>query len=58
MFVVPTGSSSSNDEAASLDEEHESPDEVENMEYEQDFHGACNLKMLEGVLVLDFNFFS
>lgn len=52
MLVVPVGGGSSDDEAVGFDEEDQGPDEVDNVEGEEGFHGSSDLKVLEGVLVL------
>lgn len=52
MLIIPVGGGSSNDESVSLNEEHQGPDEVDNMEGEEYFHETCYVEMLEGVLML------
>lgn len=52
MLIIPVGGGSSNDESVGLNEEHQGPDQVDNVEGEKYFHETCYVEMLEGILVL------
>ena len=51
MFVVPVGGCSSDDETVGLDQEHEGPDQVDDMDDEKDLDGGGDLEMLERILM-------
>jgi hypothetical protein len=51
MMIVPVGCRSSDNETVSFDEKHQSPDQICDMESEENLYGGSHLEVLEGILM-------